>query len=53
MEVEVINEDDEIDSDAESDDEDAEVYVPKIKLAEGLFRTFCLHSPFIHLSTHF
>lgn len=35
MEVEMINDDDELESDDGSENEDAEVYVPKIKLAEG------------------
>lgn len=35
MEVEMINEDDELESGAGTDEEDAEVYLPKVKLAEG------------------
>lgn len=57
MEVEMINEDDEIETDGgESDnEEDAEVYVPKIKLADGEFQCmFLLFTSFSNnSSTHF
>jgi hypothetical protein len=35
MDVEMINDEDELESGQGSDNEDGEVYLPKVKLAEG------------------